>query len=405
MKLEPAEILNSLYKYMSYPSIDKLQQTLAREVFHYAKDSKKAAGRALGTLVEIITFYILKDWEFESSTRIEKGLIEYRNAAISHNVEYTLHPIIESVEFSIENKPPITAKKILDVLNKKLSFTRKGKNLAESYTLVASSLFSTSDTIKNACLIARNTVSSLVAVVETIDKKEIKIKVTQQIEKPFAMVECKRVGIEEGNKKGPQTIEKAKQGAYVARMVSSLQKVRNRHGELFGVLPLRNGNFRFDKYDKLLDEIIDTDNYDVYRDFILTIGIVSNHGNWFTSDNPNKELAVLRDAYDWLLFLTDNGIATFIDELLLNPQKEYLPVRKAFLASYSGNGKVIKKYGKNQFTKAQMNKDADLLLQKYFRDNRRKIKKWLNIITPANRQIELLKEQLSQLSDKDWKKL
>ena len=154
-----------------------------------------------------------------------------------------------------------------------------------------------------------------------------------------------------------------------------------------------------------MDEIIGTDSYDVYRDFILTIGVVSNHGNWFTSDNPNKELVVLRDAYDWLLFLTDNGIATFIDELLLNPQKEYLPVRKAFLASYSRNGKVIKKYGKNQFTKTQINKYADLLLQKYFRNNREKIKKWLNIISPANQKIELLKKQLTQLADKKWEKV
>jgi hypothetical protein len=389
---------------MSYPSVDKLQQTLAKKVFHYAKDSKKASGRALGTLVELITFYMLKDWGFESSTRIEKGLIEYRNEAISHNVEYTLHPIIESVELSIENKAPITARKILDILDKKSSFLNKEKNLSELYKPVASSLFSTAGTIKNACLIARNADSSLVAVVESINKKEVKIKVTQQIERPFAMVECKRVGIEEGNKKGPQTIEKAKQGAYVARMVSSLQKVRSRTGNLFGVLPLGNGDFRLDKYDKLLDEIISTDNYDIYRDFILTIGVVSNHGNWFTSDNPNKELVVLRDAYDWLLFLTDTGIATFIDELLLNPHKEYLPVRKAFLASYSGNGKIIKKYGKNQFTKAQINKDADLLLQKYFRNNREKIKKWLNIISPAGHDIELLRKQLTQLLDKSWKK-
>jgi hypothetical protein len=30
---------------MSYPSIDKVQNVLAEEVFGYAKDKKKAAGR------------------------------------------------------------------------------------------------------------------------------------------------------------------------------------------------------------------------------------------------------------------------------------------------------------------------------------------------------------------------
>ena len=53
---------------MAYQSVDQLQKRLTADVFHYAKDSKKAAGRALGTLVEIITFYQIsqlaqKDWK------------------------------------------------------------------------------------------------------------------------------------------------------------------------------------------------------------------------------------------------------------------------------------------------------------------------------------------------------
>jgi hypothetical protein len=44
---------------MPYESVDALQRALTRDVFHYAKDAKKAAGRALGTLVEIITFYLI----------------------------------------------------------------------------------------------------------------------------------------------------------------------------------------------------------------------------------------------------------------------------------------------------------------------------------------------------------
>ncbi len=43
------------------------------------------------------------------------------------------------------------------------------------------------------------------------------ISIAQQSEMPYAIFECKRVGVEEGAKKGPQTIEKAKQGAYVAK--------------------------------------------------------------------------------------------------------------------------------------------------------------------------------------------
>ena len=42
---------------MPYESIDALQRALTRDVFHYAKDAKKAAGRALGTLVESIDVF------------------------------------------------------------------------------------------------------------------------------------------------------------------------------------------------------------------------------------------------------------------------------------------------------------------------------------------------------------
>lgn len=46
---------------MAYESVDKLQKLLADEVFHYTLDKKKAAGRALGTFIEIITYYLLKN--------------------------------------------------------------------------------------------------------------------------------------------------------------------------------------------------------------------------------------------------------------------------------------------------------------------------------------------------------
>ena len=62
---------------MSYQSVDQLQKVLTEKVFHYAKDSKKAAGRALGTLVEIITFYALKSWGLERSVAIERPLPEF----------------------------------------------------------------------------------------------------------------------------------------------------------------------------------------------------------------------------------------------------------------------------------------------------------------------------------------
>ena len=62
-----------------YPSVDALQQALTRDHFRYARDAKKAAGRALGTIVEIIAFYAIKAWGLERYTAIERRLPEYGN--------------------------------------------------------------------------------------------------------------------------------------------------------------------------------------------------------------------------------------------------------------------------------------------------------------------------------------
>src|SRR3990172_6682491 len=98
---------------MSYQSVDQLQKVLTEKVFHYAKDSKKAAGRALGTLVEIITFYALKSWGFERDVAIEKPLPEFANDDITHNVEFSLHPAIHLMEAEFDRQTlPLTAKKI-----------------------------------------------------------------------------------------------------------------------------------------------------------------------------------------------------------------------------------------------------------------------------------------------------
>jgi hypothetical protein len=77
---------------VSYQSVDALQNALANGIFARTNAPKKAAGRALGTLVELITFYMIHDWGLEDAVAIERGLPEFGNPAITHNVEFTLHP-------------------------------------------------------------------------------------------------------------------------------------------------------------------------------------------------------------------------------------------------------------------------------------------------------------------------
>ena len=133
--------------------------------------------------------------------------------------------------------------------------------------------------------------------------------------------------------------------------------------------------------------------------FVLTVGVVSNHGNWFTSQNHNKELKVLTQSYDWLLFLTDVGIAQFIDEVLLHPSDEQAPAREAFLASYTG------KKGFNRFTKVKIALAADAALKAYFVSNIKAIETWFNVIAPARKTLVMLRGELDALKSKNWEEI
>lgn len=368
-----------------YKSIDTLQKALSRDVFFYTSDAKKAAGRSLGTFVEIITFYLLREWGLADSISIERGLPEYGNNTITHNVEFTLHPILdrECVEVSL----PATSSKVLGMSSSLLAGNLQKK---------ANAVLDSRNILRNSCLLGEDDSHLLVANVKDVDAEKAKIDVVVQHAKAFAMFECKRVGVEEGSKKGPQTIEKAKQGAYVAQMTSSLQKVRDEQGNRFGLLYYK-GKPIVRPYDDFLEDIISSEQY--LNDFILSVGVVSNHGNWFTSENQNKELKVLAESYDWLLFLTDEGFSTFISDLLLSPLPKYVAVREAFKRSYKEGRR------QNVFTKTKIDYNAHKVLSEYFSERREAIEKWFNVITPEQGSIEDLKEALFTLKNKDWRNI
>jgi len=376
---------------MAYASVDQLQKTLAETVFAYAEDKKKAAGRALGTLVEIITFYLLKTWGLGASVAIERGLEEYKNPEITHNVEYSLHPVKFIERLQLETPElPITPAKIFKYFGDRLrhlhGFEKKGH-----------ALLSSSGVLRNACVLGEENDVVLVGLVSLLKGESLELDLVGQYRSPYAMFECKRVGVEEGNKKGPQTIEKAKQGAYVARAVSSLQKIRTHSGELLGVISKPDGTLYSKPYAKLIDEVVRSNDPELLRHFILTVGVVSNHGNWFTSDDPNKELRVLAQSYDWLLFLTDDGLAEFIRDILQSRASAVAPAKAAFLVSYSAKKK------ENRFTKVQMALEADKVLQDYFTVNIGRIEKWFNVISPKQFSVERLKQQIAVLAKKDWR--
>ena len=376
---------------MPYESVDALQRALTRDVFHYTKDAKKAAGRALGTLVEIITFYLIKSWGYEKHTAIERRLPEYANPEITHNVEFSLHPSVEIATIEVDKSDlPLTPKKIHKFLDSPEWTAEDSKS---------TQLLSSDEILRNACTLHEDDSRVIVAYLGKATKTSYRLSVNQLTPHPFAVLECKRVGVEEGVKKGPQTIEKAKQGAYVARTVSSLQKIRMSDGAVYGVIHLDSGDLRCEPYEDFLRSVVASHDASLLRDFTLTIGVVSNHGNWFTSDDHNKELKVLAQSYDWLLFLNDAGFSAFVESLLVKPAKRYKPIRDAFVQSYSG------KKGGNKFTKVKIALAADLALQAYFSKNLGMVESWFNVISPAGRSVAELKRELTLLASKNWKEI
>ena len=368
---------------MAYQSIDALQNALADSVFSYTTDRKKAAGRALGTLVELVTFYTLRAWGLRDHIVIERHVPEFANSDILHNVEFSLHrathrQVIQASSMTL----PLTTNKL-----------KKQVTALEQMTLKQTQFLTSKRVKRNACVLQDGQTEITVVNLDSFASSRQQMTLCTLHPEPFAIFECKRVGVEEGMKKGPQSIEKAKQGAYVARTVSSLQKVRSRDGQHWGLIEEEDGTFRRGLYSDLLDELIDSPDINL-PGFILTVGVVSNHGNWFTSENPNKEMAVLAQSYDWLLFLTDSGLSQFVEGLLLNPIRRYAAIRDTFLASYSG------KSGSNRFTKVQIGLEADGALWDFFAEHSGEVDGWYNVISPSGRDIEGLRNSLLSLANK-----
>jgi hypothetical protein len=373
-----------------YQSVDELQNYLATEVFHYTESGKKAAGRALGTLVEIITFYLLHSWGLRDSMLIEKSLPEYANTEISHNVEYTLHPVLQRQELDMPaTMLPLSASRV-----RRAFF---GPDRVKGPRDISTQILSKSHILRNCCVIERSNEVTVVANLKEFNQTQARILIAKLHNSPYAMFECKRVGVEEGMKKGPQTIEKAKQGAYVAKSVSNLQKIRLTDGSQGAVLVMPGVTAaRIDRYETLLEEVLSSRDIKILGNFILTVGVVSNHGNWFTRDNMNKETKILSQAYDWLLFLSDAGLSQFIRELIIEPEKRFIAVSQSFKKSYTGMGNGTR------FTKTLMDATSHECLMEYFSENQEKIYTWFNVLAPTKRSLDDLKEELIKLKSKPW---
>ena len=362
---------------MAYKSIDEVQNYFAKNIFSRTNDAKKASGRALGTFVELITYYLLKTWKFNNNMSIETKLPEYGHPDLTHNVEFTLHQVLEQQECNINADSGLSTSNVIKDLG---LFNNTDFRKATSQKIVNIK----ENVIKNCAVLGSDNDCCYIVQADMTTGRYVCSKLKNQA---YAMFECKRVG-KEGTSKGPQTIEKAKQGAYVAIKVSGLQRITTGNGGIYGFI---EGKTVKDYY-KCIDDIVSGKL--LLPSFVLTVGVVSNHGNWFTEENQNKELRVLSNSYDWLLFLTDDGLTTFIQDML-----EFPACREAFEYSYSSSDDGKK--NSNIFTKSTISIEADKVLTQYFCENIKNIEKWFNILTPRYKSLEELKKQLTMLGKRD----
>ena len=156
---------------MVYASVDKLQNMLAAEVFGYAKDTKKASGRALGTLVEIVTFYTLCAWELRNHVAIERPVPEFAHSDITHNVEFSLHPIVGSRTVTLAPlQLPLTSKKLL--------LASGPSSVAGDFHVRNETLIATNRVLRNAAIIGERRGGFLAANLAEMSKSGCTVALT-----------------------------------------------------------------------------------------------------------------------------------------------------------------------------------------------------------------------------------
>ena len=351
-----------------------------RGVCAHTQSPRKAAGRALGTMVEIITHYLLESWNLRESISIEAPLGEYGNRETAHNVEYGLHWTEKSCHVSAQDQPrpePITARAIRSMM---LQF--HGLDIVE----VRATALLSGGVVRNPCLPSKGMSTRWVANYG----RGGDVTVSLQSPRPYMIFECRRVGLDAHRGKGPQAIEKAKQGSYVARTASCLQKIRDSHGNAMGIM-YSGENYAVGPYNELFDNVIHSGR-PAPPGFVATVGVVSSHGNWFTAGSQNKEMAVLAQSYDWLLFLTGRGLAEFASDAVLSGR--HAGAKRAFQEGHAAGKKS------NRFTKVRMSLEAHRELAAYFKANMGSVEDRFSVITPAGSRLGDLRSQIRSLHSK-----
>jgi hypothetical protein len=152
-----------------------------------------------------------------------------QDTSLTHRVEFTLHQLI-SIKTATLKETKRNGRAESYLVSKEEAEEGSDGSLKLVSKLGLGGIFFFSVPFKQKSSINFGS-SEVFHVAECVSGKKCEIRTLSAA--PVAYIECKRVGLEEGTATGPQTIEKAKQAAYVALRSSAVQKVRTPKG-LYG---------------------------------------------------------------------------------------------------------------------------------------------------------------------------
>jgi len=369
-------------------TVDDAQKYLKEAFFQHAKSQKKAAGRAIGTILEIIVYFILETYDLIKNMTVEYRLPEYGPNDVVHNVEYGIHPNIGTIQSEMSG----TVHKNLQIPRSIQKAFGNSKDLKRSIRVLEYNNKADRKIRINNRLFVSNIVDwnyDEIFVGHLLDNSKGEILVLQK--SPIAYIECKRVGREEGTKTGPTSIEKAKQASYVALRTSRLQKFFG-DDAIYGILPIRTKDgigFRVEPYSDLWLDLLRKERYEDLIGVVRSTVFVSNHVNWYINDREKKDLSVIKQSHDWTIWVNDYGIVEFIDKFL----NKDCAVKDAFTLTY-----IDRKGGGSLFTKTRMETEAYALLNKFFRSNIEHVKKnWLKVLSPSDRSLDDMMKELKTI--------
>lgn len=366
----------------SFDAIDEAQMALSNEIFDSTRSPKKASGRAIGTLQEMLAYSILHYHNLDDRIYLEYPLPEQGLEEVTHSVEFSIHPKIGTKPAAVSGRKhdnvtlqDTDAEDLYGEDSERLKKVRLVQH-DDDYDVIHTnpSLLKLDD--------LKNWPYNNIPIGRLADEGDKEIVLLDP--QPVGFIECKRVGLEEGTTSGPQTIEKAKQAGFVALRTSRLQKIITSDGKK-GVL-VNDGSVEYDDFEKLWESKLSSQNPSDLRGIVRSVLFFSDHGNWFPGNEESKDVKILKSSFDWAIWVEDDGLIELV-EFVLNDTD----MRRAFELHVDSSKTIL--------TKSKLESRARQAMLRFVEENWESLSEnWLTVLEPEGKSIEDLLEEFRTIT-------